>query len=90
MEVLRLLRSYARAVWQYRPGLVAMAGGLMLARSLTEGAGLLLIVPLLAIAGFATGEAGTAVETGCRRFCQGWHPACRLAWCCRCFWPSSS
>jgi ATP-binding cassette subfamily C protein len=61
MEVLRLLRSYARAVWQYRPGLVAMAGRLMLARSLTEGAGLLLIVPLLAIAGFATGEAGTAV-----------------------------
>lgn len=61
MEMLRLLRSYARAVWQHRPGLVAMSGGLMLARSLTEGAGLLLIVPLLAIAGFATGEPGTAM-----------------------------
>lgn len=61
MEVLRLLRSYALAVWQHRPGLVAMAGGLMLARSLTEGAGLLLIVPLLAIAGFAPGESGTAL-----------------------------
>jgi ATP-binding cassette subfamily C protein len=43
----------------------------MLARSLTEGAGLLLIVPLLAIAGFATGEAGTAVGDRLPAFLSG-------------------
>jgi ATP-binding cassette subfamily C protein len=61
MEMFGLLRSYVHAVWQHRPGLVAMAGSLMLVRSVTEGAGLLLIVPLLAIAGFASGPPDSAM-----------------------------
>lgn len=58
-ELHKALVSYITAVWQFRPRLAALAAGLMLVRSLSEGAGLVLILPLLALAGMARGGDGS-------------------------------
>lgn len=58
VQTVKLLASYLQAVWQFRPGLTLLAAGLMLVRSLSEGVGLVLIVPLLAALGL--GETGGA------------------------------
>lgn len=61
--------ALAGDVWRFRPGLVVAAAALMLARSLSEAATFVLIVPLLELAGVGTPGGGDGrlhqwLETG--------------------------
>lgn len=65
------IAGFVRAVWQFRPGLSLFAAGLMLARSLSEGVGLFLIVPLLALIGVGEATGSRNVITGLPGFFDG-------------------
>jgi ATP-binding cassette, subfamily C, bacterial len=47
--------AFLAELFKYRPGYLATVFALMLARSLTEGAGFLLLIPLLGLSGAASG-----------------------------------
>jgi ATP-binding cassette, subfamily C, bacterial len=64
MGMLRLITGYCRDIWQYRPALTMTAVALMLARSLSEGAGLVLIIPLLALIGIGATRTDEAAAAG--------------------------
>jgi ATP-binding cassette, subfamily C, bacterial len=74
--MLKVLASYLAAVWRFKPGQTLLAAGLMLLRSLSEGFGLVLILPLLALLGFGgTGGSGRVLGGGdsyLPAFAQDW------------------
>ena len=47
--------SFIRILWAYRPGLLLTNIALLIARTLTEGLGLVLLIPLLGLVGVASG-----------------------------------
>ncbi len=74
--MLKVLASYLAAVWRFKPGQMLLAAGLMLLRSLSEGFGLVLILPLLALLGFGGARVnGEAVQAG-----SSYLPAAAVNW----------
>ena len=73
--MLKVLASYLAAVWRFKPAQTLLAAGLMLLRSLSEGFGLVLILPLLALLGFG-GPGGGGVFQGSRSYL----PAFAMDW----------
>ena len=51
--------SFILSLWKFRPGLLALNVALLVVRTLAEGLGLILLVPLLALVGVAS-EGGTS------------------------------
>ncbi|NNJ76391.1 MAG: hypothetical protein HKP56_14685, partial [Anderseniella sp.] len=47
-------KSFILSLWAFRPGLLALNIMLLVARTLAEGLGLILLVPLLALVGVAS------------------------------------